>query len=191
MKLSSFRSAARPALRPMKHPVGWFSRWRRRARYLRDGIEGIAADLRTCVDPAPILREYGATVGENPSIVAPLFVVNAGGDFRNLVIGDNVHIGAATLIDLADRVTIGDHATLSMRCTIVTHIDVGQGPLRDRRPREQAPVTLQPGCYLGTGATVLHGVTIGAEATVGAHSLVRKDVPPRTTIVSPEPHALE
>ncbi len=185
------RDAARPVLRPVKRGTSWIGRWRRRARYLRDGIEGIAAELRTCADPVPILREYGAAVGKNPSIFGPLLIVNADGDFRNLTIGDNVHIGADTLIDLADRVTIHDIATVSMRCTLVTHIDVGPGPLKERRPRQQAPVTLEAGCYLGAGVTVLHGVTVGAEATVGAHALVRHDVPAHATVVSPEPTPLE
>ena len=42
-----------------------------------------------------------------------------------------------------------------MRCTVVTHIDVGPGPLRDRRPRQTGPVTIGAGAYLGAGATVL------------------------------------
>lgn len=191
MSARHVRDAARPLLRPVKRGTSWIGRWRRRARYLRDGIEGIAAELRASVDPVPILREYGAAIGANPSIFGPLLLVNADGDFRNLAIGDNVHIGADTLIDLADRVTIGDYATVSMRCTLITHIDVGPGPLKDRRPRQQAPVTLQPGCYLGTGVTVLHGVTVGAEATVGAHTLVRKNVPAHATVVSPDPLPIE
>jgi acetyltransferase-like isoleucine patch superfamily enzyme len=191
MSARRVRDAARPVLRPVKRGTSWLGRWRRRARYLRDGIEGIAAELRGCVDPVPILREYGATVGQNASIFGPLVVVNADGDFSNLTIGDNVHIGAGTLVDLADRVTIEDYATVSMRCTLITHIDVGSGPLRERRPREQAPIALARGCYLGAGVTVLHGVTVGAEATVGAHALVRKDVPPRATVVGPDARLLE
>jgi acetyltransferase-like isoleucine patch superfamily enzyme len=191
MRLNTLRSASRPVLRPLKRGTAWMGRWRRRARFLRDGIDGIAAELRTCVDPVPILRQYGAAVGKGPSIFGPLHIVNADGDFRNLVVGDNVHIGADTLIDLADRVTIGDCATLSLRCTLVTHIDVGPGPLKERRPRKQGPVTLEDGCYLGAGVTVLHGVTIGASATVGAHALIRQDVPAHATIVSPESHPLE
>lgn len=185
------RSALRPVLLPVKRATGWLPRARRRLRYLRDGIEGICAELRTTADPVPILREFGATVGRNPSIFAPLHLVNADGDFRNLTIGDNVHIGADTLIDLADRVTIADYATISMRCTLITHIDVGPGPLKERRPRQQGPVALERGCYLGTGVSILHGVTIGPEATIGAHTLVRDDVPANATLVSPDPHPLE
>jgi acetyltransferase-like isoleucine patch superfamily enzyme len=153
---------------------------------MRDGIEGIAAELRTtATGHAMILRMFGATVGTEDSIIGPLHIVNANGDFSALTIGDRVHLGSDLLIDLADTVTIDDDATLSMRTTLVTHIDVGQGPLRLTRPRRQGPVHIGAGAYLGAGATVLHGVRIGPRATIGAHALVTRDVAADDTVVSP------
>ena len=136
-------------------------------------------------DHAAILREYGAKVGDRVMFPGPITVVNAGRDFSNLVIGNDCHIGAETLFDLADRITIEDFATLSMRTTLVTHIDVGRGPLAVRRPRKTGPVHIGRGAYLGAGVTVLHGVRIGAEATAGAHALVDRDIPEHGTVVSP------
>jgi acetyltransferase-like isoleucine patch superfamily enzyme len=184
--LSSFRSHIAPFARPVRNGLGGWGRARRRARYLRDGIEGIAMELRTTTNAhAAILREFGATVGGNLSVGGPIHVVNAGDDFRRLHIGDNVHLGAEVLIDLADDVWISDHATLSMRSSLITHMDVGQGPLRERRPRQQGPVRIEAGAYLGIGATILHGVTVGAAATVGAHALVDRDVAPGATVLAP------
>ncbi|MGH2608549.1 MAG: acyltransferase [Tepidiformaceae bacterium] len=191
MRLASLRNAARPWLLPLKHGTRWLGRWRRRLRYMRDGIEGICMELRGAIDCAPILREYGATVGPNATIYGPFHVMNAADDFRALTIGRDVYIGTDVLVDLADRVTIGNAISIGMRSNLITSFDVGPGPLKERRPRKQGPITLEDGCYIGTGVTILHGVTVGSEATVGAHSLVRKDVPPHATIVSPEPHALE
>ena len=184
--MDAFRSSIAPLLRPIRRRMLTLSRARWKARYLRDGIEGIAMELRTSTNAhAEILRAFGAKVGRDCSIYTPLHIVNAGGDFSNLTIGDRVHLGADLLIDLADRVTIEDEATLSMRCTLITHIDVGPGPLRERRPREQGPVRIAGGAYLGAGATVLHGVTVGAGATLGAHALVNRDVAAGATVVSP------
>ncbi|MFN0145533.1 MAG: acyltransferase [Dehalococcoidia bacterium] len=184
--MNAFRTSIAPIAGPLRRPARILSRARWKARFLRDGIEGIAMELRTTPNAhAEILRAFGATVGRDCSIYTPLHIVNATGDFSNLVIGDRVHLGADLLIDLADRVTIEDEATLSMRCTLITHIDVGPGPLKVRRPRETGPVHIGPGAYLGAGATVLHGVTIGARATLGAHALVNRDVPADGTVVSP------
>jgi acetyltransferase-like isoleucine patch superfamily enzyme len=171
-------------LSPAKPVLNAFRRWRRRAVYLRDGIDGIAMELRRTVDCAPLLREYGASVGDRATIHGPLHVMNAAGDFSHLTIGHDVYIGTDVLVDLADRVTIGDYVSLGMRSNLITSFDVGPGPLKERRPRKQGPIAIGRGTYLGTGVTVLHGVTIGDEATVGAHCLIRKDVPDGATMIS-------
>lgn len=184
--LQRIRSAVTPFARPVRRWFGFVGQSRRRARFLRDGVAGIAAELRTTTNAhATILREFGATVGDDVSFHTPLHVVNAGEDFARLTIGDRVHLGADVLIDLASDVIIEDEATISMRCTIITHIDVGPGGLRGQRPREEGPVRIGRGAYLGTGATILHGVTIGQGATVGAHALVDRDVAPGATVLAP------
>lgn len=184
--ISSLRTILRPILRPVRSRAGGLGRLKRKGVYLRYGTDGIARELRTTVyDHAAILREYGAAIGERVMFPGPITVVNASGDFSNLTIGNDCHIGAETLFDLADRITIEDFATLSMRTTLVTHIDVGPGPLSARRPRRTGPVRIGRGAYLGAGATVLHGVTVGAGATAGAHTLVDRDIPDGGTVVSP------
>lgn len=184
--LSELRRKAAPAARPIRKKLGVVGRGRRKTRFLRDGIEGIAMELRTTTNQhADILREFGATVGEGCSIYTPLHIVNADGDFSKLAIGDRVHLGGDVLIDLAAAVVIENEATISMRCTLVTHIDVGPGPLSARRPRKTGPVRIGAGAYLGAGVTVLHGVMVGEQATIGAHSLVDRDIPAHATVVSP------
>lgn len=184
--LQRFRSAIAPLARPVRARLGFLGRARRRSRYLRDGIAGIAMELRTTTTGhAAILREFGAAVGDDVSFHTPLHIVNAAGDFSRLSIGERAHIGSDVLIDLANNVIIEDEATISMRCTIITHIDVGPGELREARPREEGPVRIGRGAYLGAGATILHGVTIGAGATIGAHALVDRDVAPGATVLAP------
>ena len=184
--LQQLRAKAAPLARPLRKGIAPLGRSRRRARFLRGGMPAIAAELSASTNAhAAILREFGATIGENVSFHPGLHIVNADGDFRRLRIGDNAHIGAEVLIDLADDVVIEEHATISMRCTLITHIDVGTGPLKEQRPRETGAVRIGRGAYLGAGATILHGVTIGEGATVGAHALVDRDVAPGATVVAP------
>jgi len=186
--LARFRSAAAPALRPVRRGLGSAGRLRRKGRFFRGGIEGICMELRGTIDCGPILREFGAHVGEGTTIYGPLHVMNADGDFSNLWIGDRVYLGTNILIDLADRVHIGHDVSIGMRSNLITSFDVGPGPLSVKRPRQQGPITIEDGAYLRTATTVLHGVTVGVEATVGAHCLVRKAVPAHGTFVSPEGH---
>lgn len=184
--LASFRRAATPVGRPVRRGFKVLGSARRKARFLRDGIEGVAAELRTTTDDhARILREFGATIGRDTSLNGPLHIVNAAPDFHRLRLGDRSHLGTDVLIDLAEDVTIEEDATLSMRCSLITHIDVGRGPLREKRPRQTGAVVIKRGAYLGIGATVLHGVTIGEGATIGAHALVDRDVPPGATVLAP------
>ena len=184
--IAILRKAVTPVGRPLRRGLGFVGRSRRKTRYLRDGIEGIAMELRSTTNlHVEILREFGAKVGDDVSIHGPIHIVNADGDFRRLRIGDRAHLGTDVLIDLARDVVIETEATLSMRCSLITHMDVGPGPLKAKRPRQEGGVTIGRGAYLGIGATVLHGVTVGAEATIGAHALVDKDVAPGATLLAP------
>jgi acetyltransferase-like isoleucine patch superfamily enzyme len=45
-----------------------------------------------------------------------------------------------------------------------------------------APIAIERNVWLGAGATVLQGVTIGSDAVVAAGAIVTRDVPPRTLV---------
>ena len=76
---------------------------------------------------APALRLFGASIGKKAHIYSPLILNNT--KFTNLSVGDNCHIGRGVLLDLADRIEIGDNVTISMNATIVTHVDFGRSPM--------------------------------------------------------------
>jgi acetyltransferase-like isoleucine patch superfamily enzyme len=177
--LSRFKTAVRPVGLPVKRALRRLARLRLRLVFFTGGVEGIAAVLRRYhVDHARILRDYGAKVAPDAIVIGPLNLVNmVTGDLSNLTIESGVHVGSEVFIDLVEPVTIERGATLSMRSTIITHFDIGHGPLKAKRPRETGPVRISAGAYLGVGSIVLHGVTVGREAIVGAGALVRSDVP--------------
>ena len=131
-----------------------------------------------------IIRSCGGVVGTRPRINSPLIVHNAADSFRNLAIGDNCHIGRDVLLDLANRIDIGNNVTISMRCSIITHFDVGDSSLKHKGfARKDGAVTLGDNVYLGSGVTVLHGVTIGAGSLVGSGAIVTTDIPPDSVAV--------
>lgn len=169
-RLRAYVRTARATL-PDLIPLYW--RW----VYFRGGIEGINALLimekRRVVD---ILRLFGASVGDDCSMTGPLFI-NSVTNYANLQIGRHVHIGQAVFLDLGSKLTIEDDATVSMRCTLLTHQDVGDRPLAARYPRREEPVVIGPGAYLGAGVIVLPGASIGAGSVIGAGSLVLDPIP--------------
>ena len=159
--------AAPRAHLPTVHDQGGFSAICR----LLSATEGdVAADM---------LRRYGATVGNRAMIHCGLTVHNAEDSFRNLAVGDGCHMGRQVLLDLADRIELGDRVTISMRCVVLTHTHAGHSrSAAAARIRARAPVRVRDDAYVGAGAIVLPGVTIGEGAVVAAGAVVTKDVPP-------------
>jgi acetyltransferase-like isoleucine patch superfamily enzyme len=151
--------------------------------YVSGGMEGVNRVLRHTTKPGviPVLRLFGARIGEACDIEAPLVIHHAQPDYRHLTVGSRCHLGKDVFIDLAEQVTIADRVTVSMRAVILTHVDAGQSPLAlDALPTRRAPVTLGAGCYIGAGAIILAGVEIGESAVIGAGAVVTRSVPPFT-----------
>jgi acetyltransferase-like isoleucine patch superfamily enzyme len=84
------------------------------------------------------------------------------------------------LFDILSKITVEDDVSIAAQVSFITHLDVGNTPLRHRFPPKEGPIIVQKGAYLGCNTTVLHGITIGKYALIGAMSLVNKDVPPNS-----------
>jgi acetyltransferase-like isoleucine patch superfamily enzyme len=150
------------------------------------GLDGVANLVRHCdkIFIGPLLCQWGVKIGENCDLNTGLILHNATEDFSHLCIGDECHIGKDVFIDLADNITLESQTTISMRSTILTHIDVGRSPLRATYfpGFDKKPVHIKRGVYVGAAATILAGVTIGECAVVGAGAVVTRDVPSRAVV---------
>jgi len=146
------------------------------------GFDGVCRLLSACEGAAAIrlLRQYGATIGEQCVVHAGVYVHNAGGSFERLVIGSRVHIGPEVLLDLADQISIANRVTVSMRSMLITHANAGAvcSEFSDRIAK-RAPIRLEEDVYLGAGCIILPGVQVGSGALVAAGALVNRDVPAR------------
>ncbi|MFQ5380371.1 MAG: acyltransferase [Dehalococcoidia bacterium] len=184
--VDGIRRVSRPVALPLDRLLIRANVWRLRWIHLREGIGGIEAELRRMrADHARVLRTFGAAVAEDASIVGPVSLTNSARDFSNLVIGSLTHVGSEAFFDLAGPITIEEGATISMRAVIITHLDVGRGPLAARRPRRVAPVRICEGAFVGAGAVILDGVTVGREAVVGAGVVVDSDIPDGAVVRRP------
>jgi acetyltransferase-like isoleucine patch superfamily enzyme len=160
-------------------------RWRAALAHRLWGIEGIDNLLLGCrsEQTAWLLRRFGAHIGHDSDLHAPLLVHNAVQDFGHLRIGEQCHVGKDVFLDLREAIEIEDRVTISMRVTILTHLDVGHSPLgAGSFAAQQAPVRIRRGAYLGAGCTLLLGVTVGECAVVAAGAVVTRDVPPYSVV---------
>lgn len=97
-------------------------------------------------------------------------------------IGQQVYIADGLLVveELAERdnLVIGDRVSIAPRVTIVTSSHPNDSRIREFAPTARGRVVLEPDAWIGAGAVLLPGVTIGRGAVVGAMSVVSADVPP-------------
>jgi acetyltransferase-like isoleucine patch superfamily enzyme len=112
-------------------------------------------------------------------------------------IGDDAKIGTFVEIQKGARIgarcKISSHTFICEGVTLEEEVFVGHGVtfINDRYPRATnaegqlqteadwkcVPTTVKRGVSIGSGATILCGVTIGERAIIGAGSVVTKDVP--------------
>lgn len=117
-------------------------------------------------------------------------------------IGDETQIG--TFVEIQKGASIGDRCKISSHTFICEGVTIEYGVfighsvtfINDRYPRATTAVgrlqneadwncqitVVRRGASIGSGATVLGGITIGENAIVGAGSVVTKDVPPDTIV---------
>jgi acetyltransferase-like isoleucine patch superfamily enzyme len=117
-------------------------------------------------------------------------------------IGDNSKIGS--FVEIQRNARIGRNCKVSSHSFVCEGVDIGDGVfighnvsfINDKRPRAEnaqgslatdadwkvEPTRVKRGATIGTGATILCGITIGERAFVGAGSVVTRDVPDGATV---------
>jgi acetyltransferase-like isoleucine patch superfamily enzyme len=117
----------------------------------------------------------GGSVGENTDIRDGIVFHNCS-NFRDLVIGDDCHIGKECFFDLRSKIVIGDNVVISMRSTFITHIDMTKSRLSNVYPATSSPIIVEDHVYIGSNVLVLMGCKIGNGALIAAGSLVIDNV---------------
>lgn len=103
------------------------------------------------------------------------------------VIGKDVYIGEDFIIidDLGDgefNLSIGDRVAVSPRVTFVLHTQPNESRIVPYVNSHKGSITIASDAWIGTGAVILPGLTIGEGAVIGANSVVTKNVPPYTVV---------
>lgn len=97
---------------------------------------------------------------------------------HQITLGDDVFFNRGVFIDSKAGVTMGNAVCLAEDVRIFTH---GHSEAVHSE-RSYAPVVIKDFAKVYTGATILPGVTIGAQAIVASGSIVNQDVPPNSLV---------
>jgi acetyltransferase-like isoleucine patch superfamily enzyme len=138
-------------------------------------FQKIAADVRLGQDVkiSEFVNLYGCTIGDRTKIGAFVEIQ------KGARIGADCKISSHTFIcegvEVEDGVFIGHNVSfINDKFPRATNED---GSLQTEKDWKVVATKVKQGASIGTSATVLCGVVIGARAIVGAGSVVTKDVP--------------
>jgi len=97
-----------------------------------------------------------------------------------LTIGDGVKIGRFVHINAWQDVVIEPYVLITHRVLIgdETHVFLNREvPIMSQGGAFGGAVLLKSGCWIGTGAAIMPGVTVGRNAVIGANAVVTHDIP--------------
>jgi maltose O-acetyltransferase len=173
--------------RLMESPSGQKARMLAGELYLATDPELVAADLRA----QELLYRFNATRpgadAERRALLVELFDTFATGavlrpSFR-CDYGSNISIGEDTFINYdcvfldCNRITLGREVQIAPRVQIYTATHPLDAATRRSKLEFALPVVIGDGAWIGGGAIVCPGVTIGENTVVGAGSVVTRDLP--------------
>ena len=105
--------------------------------------------------------------------------------YGRIKLGRACNIGSYTRIATRESITVGESVLIS------SYVYIGAGnhgasdletPVMEQEMESAGGVVIGDNAWIGAKATILDGVTIGRDAIVGAHSLVRENVPDRAIV---------
>ena len=94
-----------------------------------------------------------------------------------ILVGRNCWIGPNVILDGTGELTIGDNVDISAGAQIYTHDTVARVRSAGVAAIERAPTRIGSRVYIGPQTVIQKGVTIGNDVTIGAMSLVNRDIP--------------
>lgn len=163
----------------------------------------LAGELYRAVDPElvaeskacrALLRQYNASTEDDDRWALLRLLLS--------FVGHDVKIQPPFLCDYGRYISIGHNTFINFGCVILdcNRVDIGAdvqfGPCvqllaayhpvdageRIKGPELSKPIRIEDNVWIGGGAIVLPGVTVGTNSTVGAGSVVTRDVPANVVV---------
>jgi UDP-2-acetamido-3-amino-2,3-dideoxy-glucuronate N-acetyltransferase len=146
----------------------------------KEPLRVIATDVKLgkCVKLYAFVNLYGCEIGDNTKIGTFVEVQ------KGVKIGANCKISSHTFI--CEGVTIEDGVFIGHGVTFINDLFpralTEAGMLQAETDWTCTATMVRKGASIGSGSTILAGVTIGENSMVGAGSVVTHDVPPDTVV---------
>lgn len=127
-----------------------------------------------------ILRKCTGTYGEGLLIIPPVY---ANHGLRNVHFGKNVILNFnVSFVDDAD-IFIGDDTLIGPGASLITAMHPISPRLRKNNLQYNKPIHIGNNVWIGGGAIIMPGITIGDNSIVGAGSVVTHDVEADSIVV--------
>jgi maltose O-acetyltransferase len=125
-----------------------------------------------------LLRELLGRVGRDSVVWPPFYCVYG----KNTHLGDHVFLSYQCTILDCNEVRFGNHVMVGPNVQIYTSAHALEAEARNRGWEVAKPVTIEDDVWLGGGAIIVPGVTVGRGAVVAAGAVVTRDVPESTVV---------
>jgi acetyltransferase-like isoleucine patch superfamily enzyme len=135
-----------------------------------------------CMDDNDEIRRsfeelIGKSVGESFHLIPPFYT-----DYGlNITVGRAVFIGYQCAFTGHAAITIADDVMIAHQVNLMTAGHPVEPRIR-RRYITAAPIVVETNVWIGAAASIMPGVTIGADSVVAAGAVVTRDVPPATLV---------
>jgi maltose O-acetyltransferase len=126
-----------------------------------------------------VLGELLGHLGDGASVVPP-FACDYG---ANISLGAGAFVNFdAVFLDCA-AITVGERAQIGPGVQLLAADHPLEPEVRRQGLENAKPITIGPDAWIGGGAIVLPGRSVGAGSVIGAGSVVTRDVPPGAVAV--------
>ncbi len=134
-----------------------------------------------------LMKEMFAEIGEK-CYIEPPFYSNMGA--AHIHFGNNIYCNfGVTMVD-DTHIYVGDYTMFGPNVTVATAGHPILPELREKGYQYNAPVHIGKNCWIGAGALIMPGITIGDNVVIGAGSVVTKDIPSNVVAVGNPCHVL-
>jgi maltose O-acetyltransferase len=139
-----------------------------------NAIPGDAIDARTAV-----LRQLLGSVGDG-TVIRPTFQCDYG---YNIRLGRHAFINYNCVFLDCAAIEIGDDLQMAPAVQLYTAEHPLEPDVRRSGLEYARPIRIGHNVWIGGGAVILAGITIGDDSVIGAGSIVTRDVPPAGVVV--------